>query len=221
MLISIMKSYRTRFVALALLALISPSAQAGVIPGRWDKVSALAVEVPVLVELKSGDRIEGRFRGLTESELELVTRTAQGKIPRTEIQTITTRPKDGLGDGAAKGAAVGAIATGIFGAISYARYEGGDSSFLGPLLLVGGIAAGIGAALGVAADAANRSEGVLLYDAPAPGPQEDGTHPPAPAPQKTGPACQSPASRSAVTPTASTSQLVCPIDVLIRPRCSW
>lgn len=43
----------------------------------------------------------------------------------------------------------------LFG-ISYVRYEGGDSSFLGPLLVVGGVAAGVGAALGVAADAAWR-----------------------------------------------------------------
>ena len=120
----------------------------------------------VAVELKSGDRIEGRFLGLTESELELVTRSAQGKIPRTEIQTIATRPEDGVGDGAAKGAAVGAIATRIQGAIAYARYEGGDSSFLGPLLVVGGVAAGVGVALGVAADAATNGEAIVVYKAP-------------------------------------------------------
>ena len=161
-----MKSIRTQALVLALVALISPPVQAGVIPGRWDKVSVLEADVPVAVELKSGDCIEGRFLGLTESELELVIRSAQGKISRTEIQRITTRPKDGVGDGAAKGAAVGAIATGILGAIAYATYEGGDSSFLGPLLVVGGVAAGVGAALGVAADAATKGEAIVVYKAP-------------------------------------------------------
>ena len=98
----------------------SPLAQAGVIPGRGDKVSVFEADVPVAVRLKSGDRVEGRFLGLTESALDLATRSAQGKIPRSEIHTIATLPKDGVGDGAAKGTAAGAIATGILRAIAYA-----------------------------------------------------------------------------------------------------
>ena len=42
-----MKSYRTRFVALILLGLISFPVRAGVIPGRWEKVSALTVKTPI------------------------------------------------------------------------------------------------------------------------------------------------------------------------------
>ena len=46
-----MKTRRIQVVALALVGLVSLPARAGVIPGRWEKVSALAVASPVTTEL--------------------------------------------------------------------------------------------------------------------------------------------------------------------------
>ena len=65
------------------------------------------------MELKSGDQVGGDFDGLSASELEIKTRTALATIPKTDVQTITTPPKDGLGEGALIGAATGAGLVGI------------------------------------------------------------------------------------------------------------
>ena len=42
-------------------------------------------EPPTIVNLKSGDRFEGQFGGLSTSELSLRTGSAQAAIPRVEI----------------------------------------------------------------------------------------------------------------------------------------
>ena len=72
-----MKNSRTAVIVLILVGLLSIPAQAQVIPGRWDKLVALAIETLITVDLKSGDRIEGNFEGLSPSELSLRTGSAQ------------------------------------------------------------------------------------------------------------------------------------------------
>ena len=54
-----MKNYRIAMIALILVGLLTVSARAQVIPGRWEKVEALTLGPPITVELKNGDRIEG------------------------------------------------------------------------------------------------------------------------------------------------------------------
>ena len=61
---------------------------ADVIPGRWE-VEALKSGPRITVELKNGDRIKGRFEGLSPSELSLRTGSAQALIPKAEIRQIT------------------------------------------------------------------------------------------------------------------------------------
>lgn len=160
----------------------------------WSRVQAASPETKTEVQL-SVDKVSldqethGRFHSATENSLTL--RFEEGELytfQKPDIEKVLTyRPVSERWAGWAT-LAVSSMIVAILlrgdteGAplvllpFVAAPTEGGDSSFLGPLLLVGGIAAGIGAALGVAADAANRSEGVLLYDAPAPGPTEEGTH---------------------------------------------
>lgn len=75
-----MKSFRIPTVSLILAGLISLPAQAEVIPGRWEKVAVLEMASPITVELKNGDRIVGQFRGLSSSDLELLSSHPESRV---------------------------------------------------------------------------------------------------------------------------------------------
>ena len=160
------KSCRSHLVSLFLAGLISMPAHAAVIPGRWEKVSALQMASPITVKLKNGDRIKGQLRGLSTSSLELLSPAGRVVIPKTDIHTITLPWKDGLGDGAWKGAAVGA---GVGGGIGWFGWESdGISNTEIALrgLIVAALSAGIGAVVGIAADATTKPEDFVVYKAP-------------------------------------------------------
>ena len=161
-----MKSCRTQILSLILGGLIAQPAQAEVIPGRWEKVSALEMASPIVVELNAGDRIKGQFRGLSASDLDLLSPSGWAVIPKSDIRTITSPSKDGLGDGAKRGAAIGAglaVVTAGTGAIT--ANGGNDASPIAALMFAG-FAAGIGAGLGTIADAATKTDDIILYIAP-------------------------------------------------------
>ena len=162
------KSVRIQFVSLILAGLISIPAHGEVIPGRWEKVSALEMASPITLELKNGNRIQGQFRGLSSSDLELLNSAGRAAIPRTDIETITLPAKDGLGDGAWKGAAVGAGVVGGLSLIGMAINAGEESNteIAIQALALGALVAGIGAGIGVAADAATTPEDIVVYKAP-------------------------------------------------------
>ena len=163
-----LKSCRIQSVSLILAVLISMPAHAEVIPGRWEKVSALEMALPITVELKNGDRIKGQFRGLSPSDLELLSPAGWAAIPRTDIQTITLPSKDGLRDGAWKGAVPGLAFAGGLALIGIAIGEGEETNteIAFQALALGALLAGIGAGIGVAADAATKPEDIVLYIAP-------------------------------------------------------
>ncbi len=162
-----MKSCRTQILSLILGGLIAQPAQAEVIPGRWEKVSALEMASPIVVELKSGDRIKGQFRGLSVSDLDLLSPSGWAVIPKSDIRTITSPSKDGLGDGAKIGAGIGAgIVVGAVGIAAMAQNKGDAASAPMLMLILGGGAAGIGAGLGMIADAVIKTEDIVLYIAP-------------------------------------------------------
>ena len=159
------KSVRIQFVSLMLAGLVSMPAHAEVIPGRWEKVSALEMASSITVEMKNGDRLKGQFRSLSASNLDLLSAAGWAVIPKSDIRTITVSSEDGLGDGAWKGAAIG---TAVFigsAVISLARGNTGETN-LGIALIGGGLYAGIGAAIGMAADAATKTGDIVLYEAP-------------------------------------------------------
>lgn len=157
-----MQSYRIQAISLALAALISLPLQANVIPGRWEKVSALAVASPITVELKNGDRVKGDFGGLSKSNLTLATRSARAVIPKTDIQTVTIQPRDGLANGLQTGAAVGTAFVGAIAAAMVARGQGVKAA--GVMLLIPAVAAA-GAGIGGAVDAAMNARPIKLYEA--------------------------------------------------------
>ena len=164
-----MKSCRIQIVSLMLAGLISMPAHAEVIPGRWEKVSDLELGTPIIVELKSGDQVEGDFEGLSESEVDIETHSARAVIPKTDIQTITTRERDGVGEGAKKGALVGASVGVALGLVTIVMNGASDLNKKG-LAMVGGMTMGlstaIGTALGAAAAAGTEREAIVVYKAP-------------------------------------------------------
>ena len=164
---STMKSYRIQIVSLILAGLISIPAHAEVIPGRWEKVAALETAPLIKVDLKNGDRISGQFRGLSSSDLELLNAAGRALIPRADIQTITLPAKDGLGDGALKGAAIGAGVAGGLSLIGIAFEPPGkrDVLALQALLLAVPVYAGIGALIGAVADE-TKTDDIVVYKAP-------------------------------------------------------
>ena len=129
-----MKSCRIQVFALVLAGLIGQPALAEVIPGRWEKVSDLELRTSITVELKNGDQVEGRFNGLSASELELETHSARAMVPKADIQMITAPAKDGLAEGTAIGTAIGTGFVGVVAATSGLR-KGLDTSAKGVSML--------------------------------------------------------------------------------------
>ena len=161
-----MKSYRTRFVVLVLMGLVSLPLRAGVIPGRWEKVSQLEAGASLTVEMKNGDRIKGHFMGLSESNLELLTHPSRAAISRDGIQRITHQPRDTVGDGVWRGAVVGAGVGAAFGALLGTNDGGGAEG----MMAVGAYGAGfgvlIGIGLGLVSDAVVKTPSSVVYEAP-------------------------------------------------------
>ena len=106
-----MKKSRTAVIVLILAGLLAVPARAQVIPGRWEKVAVLSFGTPITVDLKNGDRIQGKSEELSPSELFLRTHSAQAVIPKSEIQRVTTLEPDSRANGTLIGAGIGMIVT--------------------------------------------------------------------------------------------------------------
>ena len=157
-----MRNSRTLAIVLILMGLLAVPAQAEVISGSWEKVSTLVDETSIAVDFKNGNRIEGKFDGLFPSELSLITHAAQAKIPRADIERITTRGPDSLANGTLIGAGAGA-GLGLAGIVAAGGWGGEDfGAYASGFSLIG---AGIGALVGLGIDAIDRKE-VVLYQAP-------------------------------------------------------
>ena len=168
-----MKSVRIQIVSLMLARLISMPAHGEVIPGRWEKVSALELGTPITVELKNGDQVEGNLEGLSESDVDVETYSARAVIPKADIQTIVTQKKGGAANGARKGAIIGAAAGAGVGAagmmVAFANKAAGED--IGEaaglfLLFIPAVATGIGTALGIVTGAVTKSDAIVVYKAP-------------------------------------------------------
>ena len=157
-----MRNSRTAVIAFILVGLLAVPVRAQGIPGRWEKMEALQLGPQITVKLKNGARIEGQCEELSSSELLLRTGTAQARIPRADIERITTREADGLGDGALRGAVIGAGSIGVSSLLALHP----DLEINPPAMALWvAMAAGLGALIGRAADASKKTE-VVLYQAP-------------------------------------------------------
>ena len=163
------KSCRIQLISMMLAGLISMPAHAEVIPGRWEKVSDLELGTPVIVELKSGDQVEGDIEGLSESDVDIETHSARAVIPKADIQTIITRKRGGVSEGAKNGALMGASVGVALGLVTVFTSGSSDLTDQG-LALMGGITIGlstvIGTMLGAAAAAGTKREAIVVYRTP-------------------------------------------------------
>jgi hypothetical protein len=138
--------------------------RAPVIPGTWDRVEALRPGSPLVVTLKSGDRIEGAFKALRLEMLDLTDPAGtELSVRRSEVGRIVARgARDNLTNGALSGAGIGlAAALAILAVVgSGDGYVLPSAKWGAPLLL-----SSVGGLVGAAIDRAHDSE-QLLYIAP-------------------------------------------------------
>ena len=150
------------FVALTILA--TATLEAGVIPGRWEKVDGLQEGTRIVVEIKSGDRLEGAFKGSSPQELTVTDPAGSDRqVPKTAVAKIVTaeKVKDGLTNGMLIGMGVG---TGVaVGAVALATGGVSEECIVCGLAICAGFAGGWG--IGAAIDAIHQGPEVL-YQAP-------------------------------------------------------
>ena len=166
-----MKTGRATSIAITIL-LMTALAEAGVIPGRWEKVEALASGTQIILKLRGGERLEAAFLKIGPEEIVLIEpRGIERRLPRIAVLRIETASvvRDRLCNGALYGNLIGA-AGGIAAivAIGESKTNGpvywGDED--GPAYLLAGALVGgaIGAASGAIIDASIKRPEVL-YEA--------------------------------------------------------
>ncbi|MEE8584187.1 MAG: hypothetical protein V3T83_04975 [Acidobacteriota bacterium] len=141
------------------LALGTLSMQAGIIPGRWEKVDTLVPDTEIVVMLDSGERLVARYQ--ESSPAAILVRRPDGKeleLPKRAVEKVVlagVKKKDRIWDGLAIGAAVGAGSYLIGHAASCcAPNAPHDAAFAG-------VFAAIGMGIGALIDFAVRQEEVL------------------------------------------------------------
>ena len=145
---------------ITLLLLLTTFLQAGVIPGRWEKLDSQPPGKEIIVTLKIGDRMECDFKSSGPDDLTVTDSSGrERKIVKSEVHKIErTGHNDSLGDGTLIGAGSGSL----IGLIpSLICFSGGDPRCFVYTVL----GAGAGAGLGAGIDALYRGHEVL-YQAP-------------------------------------------------------
>ncbi len=149
--------FRKSTIVFVLGILATAALEAGVIPGRWEKVEGLPEGTALIVELSSGDRFQGALAEVNELEIVLLTVSDELRLLKTTVVRVTRVDKvnDGAWDGAAGGAFIGA-AVGGAGAASAEGSNVAANAALG---------AAIGGLIGFALDKVIKTTEVL-YVAP-------------------------------------------------------
>jgi hypothetical protein len=123
----------------------------------------------IVVRLKTGDRLNGAFRGISRDAIEIIDDSTHARsLPKPAIQEVETLSKrqDRLCNGALIGALIG-VAGGIAGMVAYGNAKTNGPVYWGdeevPIYLVGAALAGgaIGAAAGAAVDASIKRPEIL------------------------------------------------------------
>ena len=104
---------------ITLLLVLTTSLQAGVIPGRWEKLDSQPPGKEIIVTLNSGDRMEYTFKSSGPDDLTVTDPSGiERRVPKSEVQTIVSAEKtadsllNGLLIGLGIGAASGTLAIG-------------------------------------------------------------------------------------------------------------
>lgn len=153
--------------AVGLILFASSILNAGVIPGRWEKVAAENRGTNLIITLKAGERIEGLYKNLTDDAI-VVEPPGGGDrtIPKTAVAKIVTADKRSgdLTNGTVIGAVVGGSIVGVPLIIFAASGDVNGSDAAGAIFLLF-LSTGIGALAGLGIDAAIKGQ-VTLYEAP-------------------------------------------------------
>ncbi len=149
----------------ALVVFLTTSLQAGVIPGRWEKLDSQPPGKQIIVTLKIGDRLECDFQSSGPDDLTVTDQSGtERKVPKSEVQTIISAEKtgDSVLNGTLIGAGAGAAISLIPIMLAAIQSDGGwDVETMG----IFGAAIGVGAGMGAGIDALHRRPEVL-YQAP-------------------------------------------------------
>lgn len=140
------------------------SLKAAVVPGRWEKVEDLQEGTQIVVELTSGERLEGAFERVTLKELTILDSDGSDRhVPKTAVARIETaeKVKDGLTNGMLIGMGVG-VGLGVAASVIATGGVSEECTACG-LAIFAGFAGGWG--IGTAIDAIHRGRQVL-YQAP-------------------------------------------------------
>jgi len=159
---------RNTLCSCAAVLLIDALLCAQVLPGRWEKVDALAAGIPLIIKMNSGDRVEGKFQSADFDGILLTSLDGREvRLPKSGIRSIETTVKvsDRLRNGIWIGAGAGALA-GMIAMLAYARSVTASGSIWGEDTtgyLVGSalVGAGAGALAGAAVDASIKSNEVI------------------------------------------------------------
>ena len=140
------------------LVLLTTSGQAGVIPGRWEKVDAQSRTAGLQVLLKSGERINCFFKAADSDSLIVADPVAgERRLPKSAVVRVETIQdgRDTVADGTLIG--FGAGAGGYLGIHAVACCSPNQAHDLWAALTFGGI----GALVGFALDVVSRRSEVL------------------------------------------------------------
>ncbi|GAB4252417.1 MAG: hypothetical protein Kow00109_28000 [Acidobacteriota bacterium] len=165
----------TRALLATTLATGGVPVRAEVVPGRWEKLEGQCrPDLPLIVTLQSGERLEVACRGTTEEELLVTTLGGtEMRLPKTEVLRVDVVVGDGIFDGLLKGVGAGfgagaLVAVGLCAGRQWCRSESVAAYAVG----FGIVGAGIGGLTGLAIDSAQKKREVL-YQAPQEAPPGD------------------------------------------------
>jgi hypothetical protein len=152
-------------LVLVIVALVSSSLQAAVIPGRWEKVVGLPRDTHIVMFLRSADQIEGTYQGLRNGDLLVHDLSgSEVRIPQSAVEKVTSAKPvaDSLWNGPFIGLGIGAGTGAVLGATLY-REEGFPTIFSRgeTAAMTSVVGAAIGLTIGLVTDVLNKSPEVL------------------------------------------------------------
>ncbi len=134
---------------LVLLVLSVISLQAGVIPGRWEKLDGQPSATRMLVTLNSGERMDCALKSSGALDLTVTDQTGTERIlPKSEVRKIVSVSRV-VRDNVLKGTLIGALVGGlaVLPLAAIITNETGQREATLAVLGYAGIGAGIGAAV--------------------------------------------------------------------------
>jgi hypothetical protein len=149
-----------RFTILIGLALsTTTSLNAGIVPGRWERVEALEEGYAITVKLDSGERFKASYLGFTDNTIILKRDSGEGlEVPKAAVIKVTSQSRKS-NDGLRNGAIIGAVAGGAVGLIVPQVTEGDNNA--GNVALSIALFAAMGMGVGVGVDAMVKGREVL------------------------------------------------------------